>query len=807
MAFLQPCVSPMISTETKTKAKCRHCGDACLDETIHFDGHAFCCEGCRTVYQFLSGSGLQTYYQLAENPGVKVTEKHGVEAALDDPEIQRKLLDFAETNLHMVTFQVPAIHCSACVWLLEKLPSIAPGITQSRVNFTRREVTISYLPGEQTLSGVVEWLSKIGYKPVIENRQNQLKRPKRNPVLLKLGVAAFCFGNIMLFSFPEYLGMDEASLRQFKPVFGYLNLLLALPVFFYSGWGYFRSAWQSLKVGHVSIDVPIALGILVLFLRSAFEVVSGMGAGYFDSLAGLTFFMLTGKWFQNHTYDALNFERDYRSYFPMAVARHKGSEIENTAIEKIEVGDRIRILNNQVIPADSVLISGRSLTDYSFVNGESNPVKKKPGDLIFAGGRHNGAPIELEVVKAVDQGYLTRLWNQQAFSGKEARHRFSSLLNAISKYFTLAILLIAIGSFAYWAPKDMATSWNAFTAVLIIACPCALALSMPFTFGNVTRLLGRNGFYVRDSAVLEKLATADTIVFDKTGTLTTPKREVEYFGPVLTADDRIHLKSTAMCSTHPLSVALAGHLSGPINEPLEVAELGGRGVKAFFDGCSVKIGSANFLGLHDFSPAGEGETHVFVRVNGTTGCFVFRTALRPGTQEMVDAFQKDGYEMHLLSGDNSASADEVRNLFGDSAVMHFHQSPEDKLHYIESLQTAGKKVAFVGDGLNDAGALKAASVGIAVADDVHGFSPSSDIIASAKSLPKLRKIVRFCSQSLGIVKMAVFFSLLYNVVGLSMAVQGLLTPVFAAVFMPMSSITIVSFVTLATRWLYLNTKE
>jgi Cu+-exporting ATPase len=303
----------------------------------------------------------------------------------------------------------------------------------------------------------------------------------------------------MLLSFPEYFGLAEFE-QQFKSFFGWLNLLFALPVVFYSGRDYFISAWKNLRNKVLNLDFPLALGIAVMFIRSFYEIVSGTGAGFVDTLCGLVFFLLIGKWVQQRTYHHLSFERDYRSYFPVAVTLIIDGMEKPVPMDELKVGDRILIRNNEVIPADTILMKGDALIDFSFVTGESAPVQKVLGELVYAGGRQINEAIELEVIKPVSQSYLTSLWNNEAFEGK--KKKIETFSDIVSKYFSVVLLLIAFGSAAFWMFEDSSKAWQSFTAVLIIACPCALALSSPFTLSAVLSIFDKNKFYLKNTAVV-----------------------------------------------------------------------------------------------------------------------------------------------------------------------------------------------------------------------------------------------------------------------------------------------------------------
>ena len=403
-------------SEIDQALRCYHCGEECDDNTIRINSKYFCCHGCKTVFEILTESGLTQYYQLEKTPGLtqKKRSKNTNFDFLDNPEIQQRLLSFSSKNFQNLYLKLPAIHCSSCIWLLENLKLLEEGILDVKVNFSKKEALISYNPQLLSLKELALLLDMIGYPPEIklQNEATGKRDVAGESLAIKVGVAGFCFGNIMLLSFPEYLGFTGEFSLGLKHVFSYLSLLLAFPVVIYCSRDYYISAYKSLKSGFVNIDVPITLGITVLFLRSTYEIVFDVGLGYMDSLAGLLFFLLIGKWLQAKTYEGLSFERDYKSYFPVSVTKLKNGESVHVTLKEIKTGDRLYIRNNEIIPADARLLSEEALLDYSFVNGEAAPVTGGKGDYIFAGGREVGKGIEVEVIKKVSQSYLTQLWNK-----------------------------------------------------------------------------------------------------------------------------------------------------------------------------------------------------------------------------------------------------------------------------------------------------------------------------------------------------------------------------------------------------------
>ncbi|MBD78533.1 MAG: heavy metal translocating P-type ATPase [Crocinitomicaceae bacterium] len=788
-----------VKIESQDVVACAHCGEDCINEQLEFDSKWFCCTGCQTVYEILSTNDMCDYYGIdTPKVTVKQTEFGNKYAFLDTPEIEEKLYSFIEGDYRVVKLFVPIIHCASCIWLLENLGRLLPEVSSSKVNFVKKVVTINFNRSDVSLRQVVELLASLGYPPDInlEGYKEEKSNKRSRTLLIKLGVAGFSFGNIMLMSFPEYFSFQFQDEAQYLKLFAWLNLLLSLPVFFYCSTEYFVSAIKGLRHKIVNIDVPISLGIVVLFARSTYEIMSGTGVGYLDSMTGLVFFLLIGKWFQNKTYEALSFERDYKSYFPLAITLVEDGTERSVLANHLKKGDEIRIRNGELIPADSILISNKASIDYSFVTGESKEVEKKKGDFLYAGGRQEGETIRMIVQKEVSQSYLTDLWNQSAFN-KDNKARYSSIIDRVSQYFTLIIISIASLSAGYWLLMDPSLAIETFTAVLIIACPCALALSLPFTMGNSIRILGKLGFYLKNALSLESLAETDTVVFDKTGTITgNAKDRVLFVGETrLSLEELKIIKSLCSSSTHPISSSIAKSIESETTKIEDYNEIPGKGIEGNANELSVKIGSAGFCHASD-AVAG---THAFVSVNGEIkGHFSIRKETRHGLEQVLKDLRNHGTDLHLLSGDTSTNQDRIISLFPEKKKVFFNQSPQDKLNYINQLKSKGKKVLMLGDGLNDAGALKASNAGIAVSEDVYAFSPACDGILEADRFDMLDRILHFSKQSIIIVKWSFALSFLYNIVGMYFAVQGMLSPVVAAILMPLSSITIVVFVTIAT---------
>lgn len=787
--------------------QCAHCGDDCLSENILFQEKKFCCTGCKTVYQILQDQGLENYYNIEQTPGIT---KRNVSSKnfdyVDNEKVKEQIYEFTDGKISRIRIYLPTIHCSSCIWLLENLHKLSDGIIQSRVDFSKKEAAIVFKEEVISLKEVLNLLDKIGYTPdlvnSIENKKNTPTQSKVSKALIyKIGIAGFSFGNIMLLSFPEYLDTLHEITPEFADNFRYISFLFVLPVMFYSAKDYFISAYKSLRSKYLNIDVPISIGIFTLFVRSTVDVFILHNVSYFDSLAGLVFFLLIGKWFQEKTYNALSFDRDFRSFFPLAFKVEKdGNQIFKT-LEEIELNDIALIRNGEVVPADGILLDSNVGIDYSFVTGESVPVVVKQGDNIFAGGQILGSSARIQLIKEVSNSYLIKLWNERD-DHDSSHQRLLNTIDKISQNFTFGVLTIATIASIYWgATADWGKAINIFTSVLIVACPCALALAAPFTFGHAIRFLGKKDFFFKNTSVIEKLSSITTLVFDKTGTLTdSSQAEVEFLSEENTEISFDDVRTITENSTHPLSSLLAQRYY-QFNAPKSLnhfEEIVGKGIKASIGSNIYLLGSFAFLEEEGVTliASDAKAPKVYFAINGVyKGLFVFHNKYRENIfKQLLDL--KKHYKIVVLSGDESYESEKLRLELGDNVDLKFNQTPFDKRNYIKELQSRGEVVVMFGDGLNDAGALSQSDAGISIIENIGSFSPASDIIIKSNRLGELNKLFNFSKQSLKLLKLSLMFSLFYNMIGLSFAVSGNLTPLVAAILMPLSSVSVVGFVTL-----------
>lgn len=843
----QPLAPAPAESPVGADTACVHCGEPCGRDPVVREGRAFCCAGCSTVYDILHSSGMGRFYDLEAGAGVRPGSAVTTEAYayLDREDMQRRMLDFSDGTHARVTFRIPSMHCVACVWLLENLYRLEPDVTQSRVHFPRRELAVRFRIDRLPLSALVARLASLGYAPELSlaSLEERHADRSRHALTTRIGVAGFAFANTMLLSFPSYFGLravDDAGLQH---IFSAISLVLSVPVLLYCASDYWRSAWRGLRQRVVTIDLPITLGIIALYAESLAQIFSGAGEGYLDSFTGLIFFLLLGRWFQQRTYAALSFERDYRTYFPLSVRRLEGARETPVPVTALAVGDRIRVRNDELIPCDAILRHGAARIDFSFVTGEAEPVACARDAYVYAGGRQRGGAIELEVAKPVDQGYLVSLWDDDAFESPRDG-RFRTLTNRVSGYFTVGVVGIAAAAALFWWHHDADVAVRAFVAVLIVACPCAIALAAPFAEGTALRLMARRGIFLRNAELVEALPRIDTVVFDKTGTLTRPgARPARFEGQALAAEEGAAVHDVALQSPHPHAIAVcaaledggahsttAGSQRSPLQDTADAerppASPGGRsaatprpdadgsvagfeettgaGVVGRAHGHDVRLGAATFLasaGIDVPEPQTptEGST-VHVALDGRyRGAFHVPPAYRPRVPELVRRLART-HRLAVLSGDNEQEAERLRAWFGPDAALHFRQSPHDKLAHIRALQEAGHRVMMIGDGLNDAGALRQSDVGVAVTEDAAAFSPASDLILDAGGLDQIVGALRFTGRVTAIIVMCFLISLLYNVCGIGIAASGALSPLVSAILMPLSSVTVVTVACGATAW-------
>jgi Cu+-exporting ATPase len=797
------------TSQAASAGTCLHCGEPCGRDARVSPQGSFCCRGCESIFAILEAHDLRSFYTSDAAPGLSQKgagdRDPGRFAVLDDPEVASRLIDFNNGRLARVTLSIPAIHCASCVWLLEQLWRFDPGVTRAEVDLMRRAVRVEFRPDATSLRSIAEQVSSLGYEPALTPGEGRADVPAAaRRLYLQLGVAGFAFGNIMLFSIPRYA--NGAPLEGgFQRLFDALNILFALPVLLFSASDYFRTAWHAVRTRTMALEVPVALGLAVLFGRSVVDMAMARGEGFMDSFAGLVFFLLIGRLFQQRVFDRVAFDRTFRSFLPLSVQVERESGLSPTPIDRLRPGDRIVVRPQEVVPADAILLDERAEVDYAFITGEQTPVPLRFGETVRAGGRVLDRSIRLRVLREPSHSQLARFWSNQVFVTPKTYWLVDAAAR-FGQWFTVGAVALAASGFIAWWP-DASASLSVATAVLIIACPCALTLAAPITLGTAMGVLGTRGLYLKHPAVALDLSRVDTVVFDKTGTLTAGGRPaVEHDG--LSHRGLTMVRRLAAESVHPISRAIAaGILDGDqpdtaaratrVPRPQSVREVPGQGLCGTVAGQPVAIGTASFVEAETGASIASPNDVVYVAAGEERGWIRVAAAARPGIEQTAQALSI-GHQICLLSGDHSGERDRWAPTFGRR--MHFRQSPDDKLAFIRGAKDAGRRVLMVGDGLNDAGALAAADVGIAVSDETACMAPACDAVISGHRLAALPAFLAYARRARHVIVACLAVSMVYNAVGLTLAMAGALTPLVAAIFMPVSSLTIIAMGAGLMRW-------
>ncbi|MFZ5628950.1 MAG: heavy metal translocating P-type ATPase [Spirochaetota bacterium] len=781
----------------QTAHACAHCGAA--GASILRGAEKFCCEGCAQVYSILKDQDMLGFYEIPDNSIRSLKEKPVADYGYCDSEwFRRMFVRPSGSTGWAIRMRLPDIHCAACVWLLEKLPEMLEGVTSARINYLRKQLDIS-ASADLRVSQLVQFVANLGYPPDFAKESAASRRLSAydKSLLRKMAVAAFGFGNAMLFSLPEYFTAHLES--SFSRTFMALNAAISVVVLIYSAGDFFRSAWRALKQRQIVIDVPISIGIAAMFTRSAVDVVTGTSAGYFDTFTGLIFFLLIGRFVQSRSYAWLNFERDNLLFLPLAVRVRTATGEAVTPVQQVKRGDTLRLLAGEISPTRCRVISEEGAADYAFITGESLPVSLKRGDVFEPGGKVVGQSLLLEVLEEVDQARLNRIWEAaEPETGGETYSYGSSFAERVLPYFTGTVIAIATGALLYWLPTDGARAWNAFSAVLVITCPCALAMAKPFSFFTTQSVLARAGLFLKSAAIVERFFALKNIVFDKTGTLTNPGKFDIEFRAAGAASESQHLQAImalANESSHPLSLAIAEFVPRSGEAILsDFAEKPGKGTSALINGTKYWLGSQAWLEENGIAVGQLGEAGFSSLVHAASGtnylgCFLIRNRMR-GDLGQTLAELGARYRIALLSGDSDRERSRFEQYFSTSGKLYFSATPARKAEIIASMRQDGATM-MIGDGLNDAEALRAADLGVALTENHSNFSPASDAILSAESLHRLPQLIGQAAQARKTAIAAYAVSFGYNIFGIAVAVAGDLTPLFCAILMPISSLSVI----------------
>ena len=759
-------------------SNCIHCDEQALvpvflpeDQTHSLP---FCCTGCLTVYEILKEKSLTSYYDIKQSTAifrrrspVEISRSHFT--YLDDKNFEADH-SYQDLEGHKVMdFYLEGIHCLACLWLIEKLPEFIPGVVRSKLDLDKTVVSVA-ITAQAKFSTVAKELDQLGYRPHALNRNGDakaLQAQAERTYLKRLGVAGAATGNIMIYSVSLYAGASQ----QMGQIFNVLTVLLALPVFTYSAWPFYQSAWTAIKNRTLSIDVPIALSLLMGFGMGIWGFVHRFEENYFDSLTALVFLLLLSRYFLRKIQDQGLSAKDLHYFYQNeSVLRHSDNGPEEISTRYIKVGDIIQVRRDEILPADGVVLKGDSYINNSLLTGESLPDHVKVGQWVFSGTQNMGDDLLIRVEKISQETRLGKIL-RDVENGWALKSKTVDLTSVVAKYFTLTVILLACALFFFTlSEKGIAVALTRALTLLIVTCPCALAISVPLTFHRSLSLAAQNGIIVKSDEVFEKLASAKQIYLDKTGTITLGKLEVTNFQSAQDLTNIIF--SLEKYSQHPVARALremALRNKAREVEVLRYRELPGLGVEGEIAG--------QFYEIH------RGE----IRQNGKLiGSFELRDGIRRDSKNLITRLVKLGLSVSILSGDKPAVVNELAKESGIPPERTFAGiSPEGKV-----AMARGKGVVMVGDGANDAMALEGAEVGIAVSGAMDIALRASDVYLTTPGLSGVEKVFILSQETMKVVKRNLVLSLVYNSLSVVFVFTGLINPLVAAIVMPLSSATV-----------------
>ncbi len=749
-----------------------------------------CCPGCQAVASAIVNGGLQQFYQyrseLSDRPG-----ENGRDFSIYDlPEIQEEFVLPLHESRHQASLLLEGISCAACSWLIEKHLQPLPGVESVRVNVTSYRAQLVYDPSKIKLSDLMSKLAAIGYqpRPATDEQQAQLDARENRRALLRLGVAGFG----MMQAGMVAVGLYTGAVDEWQNLLRWLSLLLATPVVFYSAWPFFNNAWRSIKSGSLVMDVPVALAIGLGYGASCWATLKGVGDVYFESIAMFVFFLLVGRYLElrSRTRSRIGLANVAQLLPPVAERLNDGIW-QQVPVRLLHIGDRVRVSAGQSFCADGIVRSGSSCTDESLLTGESRPVEKKPGDFVIAGSGNIDSPLEFEVTAL---GTDTRLSSIERLidRAQKDKPRRALIADRVARYFVATVLLVCAVVYWYWHSTEPTRALWIALSVLVVTCPCALALAMPTALTTSTEYLRRQGVLMTRGHVLESLEQIDRVIFDKTGTLTSGHLSVE--DCIVLCDGAQESKCLAIAaaleegSAHPIASAFSSWRGQCVADSIK--QNTGRGVSGYVEGERYQLGRPDTIDSGVSAPSGDCLWLLLADSKGPLAWIGLADPIRPEASDVVSRLQQQGINVELLSGDAEANVARVARLLGISEF-RAGATPDGKLSHLGQRQRAGDKVLMVGDGINDVPVLSAADVSLAMARASDLAQTHADALLLSDSLEPLPMALRRAKRTATVVRQNLGLSLLYNLLALPLAAAGLIAPWAAALGMTTSSLVVV----------------
>lgn len=759
---------------------CQHCGDPVPLNSE--GGEGFCCKGCHGAYNLINGLGLKNYYdRRVINPDVKSLRPEDGVANIDY--LSHVIEEEGRKTLYLM---VEGIHCAACVWLIETALAKQDGILQARVNMTTRRLVLSWRSEDVDPNALVAVVTNLGYRlvpynPCLINSENEQQEKE---LLRAMSVAGFAAANVMLFSVSVWAGYSQGMMDSTRDLLHWLSALVALPAIAYAGRPFYSSALTAMKAGRSNMDVPISLAILLAAGMSLFQVITGQEHAYFDSAVSLLFFLLIGRYLDKRARGRARGAAENLlalNAVAVTVVNEDGTK-SLLPPDQVKAGMKVICTTGERISVDGRVIKGRSDVDTSLISGESVPVVVSNGDQVFAGTTNLSAPLTLEVT-ATGEGTLLAEIVRLMEEAEAGRANYVAVADRVARAYAPIVNVLALSTFVYWfffTQLPWQETLLYAISVLIITCPCALALAVPVVQVIASGRLLRQGILVKTGTALERLARVKHVVFDKTGTLTLGQARLVNQSDI--APDLLTLAaSMAASSKHPLSRALCQAV-GPVKVRDDVEEVPGYGLKAG----DIRLGSRDWCG-DATAPSRKGPELWLAMEGKPPVCFQFVDELRLDAKDVVTDLQKSGYQVHLLSGDRQEPVKHV----ADALSVSDWKATCTPLQKCEALDQMDD-VLMVGDGLNDAPALASADVSMSPSTAIDVSQTTADAVFQGEKLKPVLEILSVARKADYLVKQNFTLAFLYNIITVPLAMAGYVTPLIAAVAMSTSSLVVIA---------------
>lgn len=764
---------------------CLHCDESAVaplfDKEDVSHERPFCCEGCLTVYKVIQGKGLGEYYSI-KNASNVFKRRAPVEYSksrftyLNDPQFLKEY-SWTSGNHQAMEFYLEGIHCLACLWLIEKLPEFVKDVHSAKLDLERSVVTVVLNENGQFSTPALE-LAKLGYRPhpIRKNEETNIfrKREERN-WLIRIGISGAAAGNIMLYAVSNYGGASGS----YAELFNAISVVFAVPIFTFCAWPFYQNAWNAIKNKTVSIDIPISLSLIMGGLMGVLSMLRGIPDNYFDSLSALVFLLLLSRYFlqkiQEKGLEASDLHFFYQSDSVLIVDDKFADGFREIHPRFIKTGDVLKILPDELIPADGKITKGSSHVNLSLLTGESVPFKVETGDPVFSGTQNLDNEILIEVTKTSDESRLGQIL-KNVENGWTHKSQIVQLTNNISKYFTVTVITLSVVLFLYlFQSHSFKEALEGAMTLMIVTCPCALALAVPLTFTRSLSKASEEGIIIKSDEVIERLSKIQNIFIDKTGTITFGKIKVVRMGVESIPKNNIYdiIYALEKNSKHPVGVALREFAAPHIQDYFLVTdhmEIPGIGVTGQIHGHHYEINRTGLL-----------------EDGRRVATFELADKVRDDSRSSLKFLQKAGFKVHILSGDNREVALQIgKSVQLDPGFIFSELSPENKSEIVRK----SKQTMMIGDGANDAIALSEASVGVAVMGSMDISLRAADVYLSTPGLSPVVKLMVLSRETMKVIRRNLVLSLLYNSSSVVFAFTGLISPLVAAIIMPLSSLTV-----------------